>query len=196
MKEYYLKKGTPPNELFGGVHPPPLLAGEERRGSMENEYRESFDTSDVDYLATRLTPEQLRREIHNADIQQGVARCFGEDDGITYWKHFRKACELALDIQKAKQPKVELREGWFSVKATKEAYDIVDIIGRYTELRKTGKEYVGKCPFHQDNHPSLQVNQEKQLFYCFSCQRKGDLINFIMQIENLYTKQACLFLGT
>jgi DNA primase len=63
-------------------------------------------------------------------------------------------------------------------------------------LRKAGKEYVGGCPFHEDHRPSLCVNQEKQLFHCFSCHRKGDLINFIMQIENLDTKQACLFLGT
>lgn len=154
-----------------------------------------FDASDVGYLATHLTPEQLQKQIHDADIQQGVARCFGEDDGITYWEHFGKACKLALDIHKANQPKVEVREGQVSVRATKEANDIVDVISRYTGLRKAGKEYIGKCPFHQDNHPSLQVNREKQLFYCFSCLRKGDVVNFIMQIENLDTKQACLFLS-
>ena len=154
-----------------------------------------FDASDVGYIATHLTPEQLRKEIHHADIQQGIARCFGEDDDISYWQAFGKACELALDIQKANQPKVEVREGQFSVKAVKEAHDIVDVINRYTKLRKAGKEYIGKCPFHHENHPSLQVNQQKQVFYCFSCQHKGDVINFIMQIENLDTKQACLFLS-
>ena len=175
---------------------PPLLAEEERGGNIGNKCRVLFDASDVGYLATHLTPEQIRKEIHNADIQQGVARCFGEDDDITYWEHFGKACELALDIQKASQPKVEVREGRFSVKAVKEAHDIVDIINRYTKLRKAGKEYIGKCPFHQENHPSLQVSQQKQVFYCFSCQRKGDVINFIMQIEDLDTKRACLFLRT
>jgi len=163
---------------------------------MSNKRRLLFDAGDLDHLATHLTPEQIRKEIHNADIQQGVARCFGEDDGITYWEHFGKACKLALAIQKANQPKVEVREGQVSVRATKEANDIVDVISHYTSLRKAGKEYIGRCPFHHENHPSLQVNQEKQLFYCFSCQRKGDLINFIMQIEDLDTKRACLFLKT
>ena len=153
-----------------------------------------FDLDDANYLAGHLSAEQLRKEIHHADIEQGIARCFGEDDDSFYWEHFGKACELALAIQKANQPKVEVREGQFSVKAVKEAHDIVDVISRYTGLRKAGKEYIGKCPFHQDKQPSLQVSQQKQVFYCFSCQRKGDVVNFVMQIENLDTKQACLFL--
>ena len=109
----------------------------------------SFDLDDANYLAGHLSAQQLRKEIHDADIQQGVSRCFGEDDGIAYWEHFGKACEIALDIQKASQQKIELREGQFSVKAIKEANDIVDVIGHYTGLRKAGKEYIGKCPFHQ-----------------------------------------------
>ena len=169
---------------------PPLLAGEEREGGV------LFDSSDTDYLATHLTTVQLRKEMHNVDIQQGVARCFGEDDDGIYWEHFGRVCVLALDIQKASQPKIEVREGQVSCRAIKEAHDIVDVISRYTELKKTGKEYVGKCPFHEENHPSFQVSQQKQVFYCFSCQRKGDLINFIMQIEDLDTKQACLSLRT
>ncbi len=172
----------------------PLLAEEGRGGTIGNKCRSLFDAGDLDYLATHPTSEQIRKEIHNADIQQGVALCFGEDTEASYWEDFGKACELALGIQKASQSKVEVREGRFSVKATKEAHDIVDVINRYTKLRKAGKEYIGKCPFHQDNHPSLQVSQQKQVFYCFSCHRKGDVINFIMQIEDLDTKRACLFL--
>lgn len=156
--------------------------------------QDSFDAGDVSYLATHLTLEQLRKEIHHASVERGACRCLGLDEEEFYWEDFGKTCELALDIHKANQPKVEVREGQFSVKTIKEAHDIVDVINSYTKLRKTGKEYVGKCPFHQENHPSLQVNQQKQLFYCFSCQHKGDVINFIMQAENLGTKQACQFL--
>ena len=154
----------------------------------------SFDLDDVNYLAGHLSAQQLRKEIRDADTQQGVSRCFSEDTDSLYWEDFGKACELALNIQKASQPKIEVREGQVSIRAIKEAKDIVDVISHYTKLRKAGKEYAGKCPFHQDNRPSLQINQQKQVFYCFSCQRKGDVINFIMQIENLDTKQACLFL--
>ena len=155
-----------------------------------------FGTTDIDYLASHLTTEQLRREIHNADIQEGVARTYAVDGDVTHWHEFGQACQLAMNAQNPKQSKARVRKGRFSVKAVKEGHDIVNVISRYTDLRKAGKEYIGKCPFHEDNRPSLQVNQDKQLFYCFSCQRKGDLINFIMQIEGLDTKQACLLLGT
>jgi hypothetical protein len=154
----------------------------------------SFDLDDANYLASQLSAQQLRREIHHADAKRSVSQCFGEDDAINYWQTFSRVCELALDIQKANQPKVVAREGQFSVKAIKETHDIVDVISRYTKLRKAGKEHIGSCPFHSDNNPSVQVNQEKQLFFCFSCQHKGDVINFLVQIENLDTKQACLFL--
>jgi hypothetical protein len=154
-----------------------------------------FDTRDIDYLTSNLSREQLIREIHTADAEEGVARCFGEDADRLYWNHFVKASELALAIKKANQPKVEVKEGQFSVRAFKEANDVVDVIGQYTKLRKAGKEYVGRCPFHKDKTPSLQVSQSKQVYYCFSCQRKGDSINFIMQIEDVDTKQACLLLG-
>lgn len=173
---------------------PPLLAEEERGGNMGDKCRVLFDAGDVGYLAAYLTAEELRKEIHSAHIKQGVSQFFGEDTEAYFWREFSEACETALDILRANQSKVEVREGRVSARATKEANDIVDVISRYTGLRKAGKEYIGRCPFHQDKHPSLQVNQEKQLFYCFSCQRKGDLINFIMQIEDLDTKRACLFL--
>jgi len=154
----------------------------------------SLDLDDANYLADHLSAEQLRKEIHDADIKRAVARCFGEDEEEFYWEDFGEVCKTALDILRANQPKVEVREGQVSVRATKDANDIVDVISRYTGLRKVGKEYIGKCPFHQDNHPSLQVNQDKQVFYCFSCQRKGDVVNFIMQIEGLTIKEACQFL--
>ena len=155
-----------------------------------------FDTTAVDYLASHLTTEQLREEAHNADIQEGIARLFAEDDDVTYWHEFREACQLAMNTHRSKQSKAQPTKSRFLVKAVKEAHDIIDVISRYTNLRKAGKEFIGKCRFHEDNRPSLQVNSGKQLFYCFSCQRKGDLINFIMQIENLDTKQACVFLST
>lgn len=186
---------TPPDELFREVHHPTPASRGGKRGDMGNNRRVAFDAGDVDYLAAHLTPKQLRKEVHHASAERGACRCLGLDEEY-YWEDFGKTCELALDIQRASQPKVEGREGRFSVRVVKEAHDIVDVIGRYTELRKAGKEYIGRCPFHEDKHPSLQVSQQKQVFYCFSCLRKGDLINFIMQIEDLDTKRACLFLRT
>lgn len=163
---------------------------------MTTELSINFDAEDAAYLASNLPSEQLRRERHTAEIEQGVARMWAKDDDLIYWREFGKACLRALEIQRARDPQAKVRRGEVSVQAIKERHDIVDVVGRYTNLRKAGKEYIGKCPFHDDRQPSLEVNQDKQLFYCFSCQRKGDLINFIMEIEELDTKRACLFLTT
>lgn len=155
----------------------------------------NFRPEDVAILAQKFTPVSMKNEIHAAGIHEGVAMFWAEDDDVIYWHEYGKTCRRALEVQRSRQPKVEVREGELSIGAIKEAHNIIDIISRYTNLRKAGKEYMGKCPFHEDRQPSLEVNEAKQLFYCFSCQRGGDLINFIMQIENLDTKGACRFLA-
>jgi DNA primase len=62
--------------------------------------------------------------------------------------------------------------------------DIVDIVSLYVTLRKTGKNYVGVCPFHQEKTPSFTVAPDKQMFYCFGCHASGDVVSFIMKREN------------
>lgn len=61
--------------------------------------------------------------------------------------------------------------------------DIVEVISSYIDLKKTGKNYVGFCPFHSEKTPSFTVSPEKQIFYCFGCQAGGNLFSFIMQME-------------
>jgi DNA primase len=51
---------------------------------------------------------------------------------------------------------------------------IVSVIGEHLVLRKAGKEYVGRCPFHVDKTPSFSVSEEKGLFHCFGCGESGD----------------------
>ena len=65
----------------------------------------------------------------------------------------------------------------------KRAVDIVDIIGRYVELRRAGKEYEACCPFHKEATPSFKVNPEAQLYKCFGCQRGGDVFTFLVERE-------------
>ncbi|MGM0445457.1 MAG: DNA primase [Bacillota bacterium] len=67
----------------------------------------------------------------------------------------------------------------------KERLDIVEVISDYINLKKTGKNYQGLCPFHQENTPSFTVNPDNQFYYCFGCGKGGDLFNFIMDIENI-----------
>lgn len=67
----------------------------------------------------------------------------------------------------------------------KEKLDIVEVISDYINLKKTGKNYQGLCPFHQENTPSFTVNPDNQFYYCFGCGKGGDLFNFVMEIENI-----------
>jgi DNA primase len=67
----------------------------------------------------------------------------------------------------------------------KERLDIVEVVSDYINLKKTGKNYQGLCPFHQENTPSFTVNPDNQFYYCFGCGKGGDLFNFVMEIENI-----------
>lgn len=60
---------------------------------------------------------------------------------------------------------------------------IVKIISGFTDLIKTGKFFVGKCPFHNDKHHSFIVNPLKQKYSCFECGRAGDAYNFLNQYK-------------
>ncbi len=68
--------------------------------------------------------------------------------------------------------------------------DIVDIVGSRITLRKTGKNYSGLCPFHQEKSPSFSVEPDKQFYYCFGCGKGGNAIGFVMDYENIEYPQA------
>lgn len=63
--------------------------------------------------------------------------------------------------------------------------DIVDVIKDYVQLEGKGKNYFGICPFHDDNHPSMSVSQDKQIYKCFSCGAAGNVFKFIEDYENV-----------
>lgn len=73
--------------------------------------------------------------------------------------------------------------------------DIVDYVSRYTQLKKTGRDYMGLCPFHNEKTPSFHVNREKQLFHCFGCGASGNLVQFVMRTENLSYADAMQILA-
>jgi DNA primase len=70
-----------------------------------------------------------------------------------------------------------------TITQVREATNIVDIIGQYTPLTKKGRQYNGSCAFHEDRNPSLFVDEEKQVFNCFSCGRSGSVVQFLMDKE-------------
>ncbi len=63
--------------------------------------------------------------------------------------------------------------------------DIVELIGQFVQLKKTGKNYVGLCPFHSEKDPSFTVNPERQIFHCFGCKKGGDIFTFWMEYHNV-----------
>lgn len=66
-----------------------------------------------------------------------------------------------------------------SIREIKSNSNIVEVISRYVILKKRGSEHYGICPFHNDEKASLQVNERKQIFCCFACSSKGDVIEFL-----------------
>lgn len=63
--------------------------------------------------------------------------------------------------------------------------NIVDVVGRYVRLKRTGANYMGLCPFHSEKSPSFSVSENKQFYYCFGCGESGDVISFVQKMENL-----------
>ena len=72
-----------------------------------------------------------------------------------------------------------------TIARVKEASDIVDVVGRHLELKRSGSAFKALCPFHQEKTPSFMVNPARQIFHCFGCDTGGDVIRFIMLYEGL-----------
>src|SRR5262249_44774056 len=60
--------------------------------------------------------------------------------------------------------------------------DIVAVIGEHVQLKKAGASWKGLCPFHQEKTPSFHVSPARHSFYCFGCQKKGDVFSFLMEL--------------
>ena len=73
--------------------------------------------------------------------------------------------------------------------------DISDVISGYVNLKRRGRNLVGLCPFHSEKTPSFNIYPENGSFYCFGCGTGGDVITFIMKIENLDYIEAVRFLA-
>ncbi|MCD4699163.1 MAG: DNA primase [Phycisphaerae bacterium] len=76
------------------------------------------------------------------------------------------------------------------VSQVQQATDIVDVVGQYVALKKRGKEFVGLCPFHDDNRPSMYVSPAKQIYKCFACGAGGSVFQFLMGIQKVAFPEA------
>lgn len=68
--------------------------------------------------------------------------------------------------------------------------DIVDIISQYVNLKKSGRNFFGLCPFHNEKSPSFAVSPDKQIFHCFGCGVGGNVFHFVSKIENIGFKET------
>ena len=72
----------------------------------------------------------------------------------------------------------------------KSSNDIVDVISQYIGLKRSGRNYFGLCPFHNEKSPSFSVSPDKQIFHCFGCGVGGNVITFISKIEGIGFKES------
>ena len=77
----------------------------------------------------------------------------------------------------------------------KEQNDIVDVISERVKLKKTGKNYTGLCPFHNEKSPSFTVSTEKQIYKCFGCGEAGNVISYVMKDRNVTFPEAARILA-
>lgn len=72
-----------------------------------------------------------------------------------------------------------------TIEMVRQQTNIVDVVGQYVQLKKSGKNYLGLCPFHNEKSPSFSVAEDKQIFHCFGCGKGGNVFSFIQEIEGL-----------
>ena len=76
-----------------------------------------------------------------------------------------------------------------------DATNIVDVVSEFVTLRKTGVNYKGLCPFHDDKTPSFIVSPSKGICHCFACGKGGNAVNFIMEHEQMTYPDALRWLA-
>ncbi|MGM0602341.1 MAG: DNA primase [Bacillota bacterium] len=81
------------------------------------------------------------------------------------------------------------------IEELKYSVDIVDVVSDYLELKRAGSRFKGLCPFHNEKTPSFFVNPDNNFYHCFGCGVGGDVINFVMEIENITFTEAVKILA-
>ena len=76
------------------------------------------------------------------------------------------------------------------IEEVRQSNDIVDIISQYMHLKRSGRNYFGLCPFHNEKSPSFSVSPDKQIFHCFGCGVGGNVFTFLMKIEGISFVEA------
>ncbi len=81
------------------------------------------------------------------------------------------------------------------IEQVRQRSDIVEVIGNYVRLKRSGSGYVGLCPFHNEKSPSFSVSPARQMYKCFGCGVGGNVITFVMEYENYSFPEAMEYLA-
>ncbi|MGE4132019.1 MAG: DNA primase [Bdellovibrionales bacterium] len=81
------------------------------------------------------------------------------------------------------------------IERVREANSVVDLIGQYVQLRRTGGNYQGLCPFHNEKSPSFSVSEDKQVYHCFGCKASGNAYSFVQNYQGLTFPEAVEYLA-
>ena len=82
-----------------------------------------------------------------------------------------------------------------TIERVKAATDIVEVVSEHVQLRQQGRNWLGLCPFHNENTPSFNVNPELQIYHCFGCGVGGDIYKFLQEIDKVSFFEALTFLA-
>ncbi len=81
------------------------------------------------------------------------------------------------------------------LRSIKQAANIRQVVEEYVALKKSGRNWIGICPFHSDKDPSFSVSEDRQIFYCFGCGEGGDVFKFLMKIQGMSFVEAARHLA-
>ena len=76
------------------------------------------------------------------------------------------------------------------IEAVRSRADIVDVIGHYLQIQRTGRSFVAVCPFHDDHSPSLSISEDRQMYKCFVCGNGGGVFTFVQNYEKISFPEA------
>jgi DNA primase len=82
-----------------------------------------------------------------------------------------------------------------TIDTIRERTDIAEVVAQYVDLRRTGSNFKGLCPFHQEKTPSFIVSPDKQIYHCFGCDKGGNVFNFLMEMDGVTFPEAVRQLG-
>lgn len=176
-----------------------------------------FDYMDEFYVLNHLSIQQLRREIstarHYTDLIEHEYERITIVDGkkhseyittldtspcieLTFpYRAWGLLCQRCLDQLLKRRPAANKNDPrHVDIEAVKQRADIIEVVGRYVQLKKSGTRFAGLCPFHSDKSPSMVVYPRTQSFYCFGCQTSGDVLDFVEKIEHTDFRGAAAIL--